>query len=107
MTSTEPQRYDDRVKMYSDMPKTEAQIRARIEGQPQPKPKEPIKYLGRTEVALYLGLAGLPSLTGVELPPPDAVIGDRKGWTEATIDEWNANRPGRGRWGPRDDGFDY
>lgn len=63
---------------------------------------EPIQYMGRTEVAHYLGLAGLASLTGVTLPPPDAVIGDRKGWTAETIDEWNANRPGRGRWGPRD-----
>jgi len=66
--------------------------------------KEPITYLGRTEVAHYLGLAGLPSLTGVELPPPDAVIGDRKGWTPETIDAWKKTRPGRGRWGPRPEG---
>lgn len=61
----------------------------------------PISYLSRTEVAHYLGLAGLPSLTGVTLPPPDAQIGDRKGWLPETIDAWNAKRPGRGRWGPR------
>jgi len=62
---------------------------------------EPVHYLGRTEVAYYLGLAGLPSLTGVELPPPDVMIGDRKGWSPKTIDEWNAKRPGKGRWGAR------
>lgn len=62
----------------------------------------PLKFLSKTEVAHYLGLAGLPSLTSVKLPPPDAMIGDHKGWTEATIDEWNATRPGRGRWGARD-----
>jgi hypothetical protein len=70
----------------------------------------PVHYLGRTEVAHYLGLAGLQSLTGVELPPPDVIVGDRKGWKKETIDAWNAQRPGRGRWGPRNppvEGEDY
>lgn len=58
-------------------------------------------YLGRSEVATYLGLKGLRSLTNVALPPPDAQIGDRKGWLPETIDAWNAARPGRGRWGAR------
>jgi predicted DNA-binding transcriptional regulator AlpA len=65
--------------------------------------KQPLHFLSRTEVAEHLGLAGLHSLTGVKLPPPDVIVGDRLGWTEATIDEWQANRPGRGRWGPRDE----
>lgn len=68
----------------------------RVEGQ-----SGTIEYLGRTEVAYYLGLAGLASLTGVVLPPPDATIGDRKGWLPSTIDVWQKNRPGRGRWGER------
>lgn len=85
-------------------PMTAEEIAAAVEGEipVDPPRSEPIHYLGRTEVAHYLGLAGLASLTGVALPPPDAVIGDRKGWLPTTIDEWNAKRPGRGRWGPRD-----
>lgn len=81
-----------------------AEIEAAVEGEIPvvPPTSEPIVYLGRTEVAHYLGLVGLASLTGVALPTPDAVIGDRKGWLPETIDAWNAKRPGRGRWGPRD-----
>jgi hypothetical protein len=70
--------------------------------------KQPVRYLSRTGVATHLKMAGLHSLTGVELPEPDIIIGDpknwgkaHKGWTVETIDEWQANRPGRGRWGPR------
>jgi len=63
--------------------------------------KEPQRFLSRTEVAKYLGLAGLHSLSDAKLPPPDVVVGDRIGWTTETIDAWNAQRPGRGRWGPR------
>lgn len=69
-----------------------------------PDEPEPIHYLGRTEVAFHLGLKGLYSLTDATLPPPDAMIGDRKGWLPETIDKWNAARPGRGRWGPRGSG---
>lgn len=66
-----------------------------------PDPAPPLKYLGRTDVAHHLGLKGLYSLTDTTLPPHDAEIGDRKGWLPSTIDAWNAQRPGRGRWGPR------
>lgn len=93
---------------YSDdvtTPRTAAEIEAAVDGDiPVETPTEPIHYLGRTEVAYYLGLAGLPSLTGVTLPPPDAIIGDRKGWLPSTIDAWKKRRPGRGRWGPRLEG---
>ena len=84
-------------------PLSAADIEAAVEGEILlgPARPEPTVYLGRTEVARHLGLAGLASLTGVSLPTPDAIIGDRKGWLVETIDEWNANRPGRGRWGPR------
>ena len=60
-----------------------------------------LKFLGRTDVAHYLGLRSLRSLSGVELPPHDAEIGPKKGWLPATIDVWQATRPGRGRWGAR------
>jgi len=38
-----------------------------------------------------------------KLPQPDAVIGEGRhrptpGWTEATVDQWRANRVGRGKW---------
>lgn len=100
-----PRGYDDGV----TQPLSAADIEAVVDGDVKLDPllspaKEPVMYLGRTEVAYYLGLAGLPSLTGVELPPPDAVIGDRKGWTTETIDAWKKSRPGRGRWGPRPEG---
>jgi hypothetical protein len=55
-----------------------------------------LKFLGRTEVAHYLGLKNIRSLAGVALPPHDAEIGDRKGWMPATIDRWQAARPGKG-----------
>lgn len=84
---------------------TAAEIEAAVDGEiPVPMANQTtgtIMYLGRTEVAHHLGLSGITSLTGVALPPPDATIGDRKGWLPETIDAWNALRPGRGRWGPR------
>jgi hypothetical protein len=70
--------------------------------------KEPVRYLSRTGVATYRGMAGLHSLTGVQLPDPDVLIGDpkdwsraHKGWLPETIDEWQENRPGKGNWGQR------
>lgn len=36
------------------------------------------------------------------LPEPDAIIGEGNavtyGWLPETIDQWQANRPGRGNW---------
>lgn len=58
------------------------------------------------QVAARLGVE--PStLSRYKLPPPDATIGPVnddgtlprgtiRGWLPTTIDEWNANRPGRG-----------
>lgn len=60
------------------------------------------RFLSRTEVAEYLGLAGVNSLSKIELPRPDVIVGKAKGWTKATIDEWRESRPGQGWWGPRD-----
>lgn len=58
-------------------------------------------YLSRTEVAEYVGLKNVQSLTKMDLPEPDVLIGTHKGWKPATIDKWLANRPGRGNWGGR------
>lgn len=60
------------------------------------------KYLGRSEVAEFLGLASSKSLSRAKLPPHDAEIGTIKGWLPSTIRKWNQERPGRGRWGPRE-----
>lgn len=65
-------------------------------------PKRKIaRYMGRVEVAEYLGLKSVRSLSRIKLPPPDAIVGPHRGWLQSTIDRWNAERPGRGRWGPR------
>lgn len=70
--------------------------------QPEPVRERPIlKFLGRADVARYLGMRSDNSLAKVQLPPHDAEIGDRRGWFPTTIDLWNSRRPGRGRWGSR------
>lgn len=70
---------------------------------PKPKTRRKIpRYLSRAEVARYLGLAGVKSLSRITLPMPDAMIGPHRGWLPSTIDDWNASRPGRGNWGARD-----
>lgn len=61
------------------------------------------RYMSRTEVAEYLGLAGVNSLSKTQMPPPDAVIGSHRGWLKSTIDRWDEDRPGPGWWGARDD----
>lgn len=66
-----------------------------------PVKKRIARYMGRAEVAEYLGLKNVQSMTKFKLPLHDAQIGPHKGWLASTIDEWNANRPGRGRWGAR------
>ncbi len=60
--------------------------------------KDPLHFMNRVEVVEYLGLRAR-GLSGITLPPPDAVIGVRRsGWLPTTIDAWKAQRPGRGRW---------
>ncbi|MDH6282912.1 hypothetical protein [Prescottella agglutinans] len=66
----------------------------------------PAVYLGIAQVAERIGVtAG--ALSRYKLPDPDVVIGTLnddstvargsfRGWLPDTIDEWNANRPGRG-----------
>lgn len=52
-------------------------------------------YLSTTEVAERIGVTR-GSLSSLKLPVPDVTIGNVRGWTEKTIDEWHASRPGRG-----------
>lgn len=54
-----------------------------------------IHYLSMAEVAERIGVQPA-TLSRYRLPEADAVIGGRRGWLPDTIDEWNANRPGRG-----------
>ena len=87
-----------------DLTKLEhSDIERLLEDGPEPPPTNDsvAVYLGRTEVAHYLGLKGIRSLSYITLPPHDAQIGDRKGWLPETIDAWRKTRPGRGRWGAR------
>ncbi len=59
--------------------------------------REPVHFMTRPEVAEYMGLSRR-GLTGVSMPLPDAVLGNRVGWLPATIDLWQTQRPGRGRY---------
>jgi hypothetical protein len=60
-----------------------------------------VTFLSRVDVAHRIGLKSVRSLSGMVLPPHDARIGVHRGWKPETIDNWHANRPGRGRWGAR------
>lgn len=53
------------------------------------------EYLGVKQVAERLGITS-GGLLNLKLPEPDATIGRTRGWLPETIDEWNAQRPGRG-----------
>ena len=56
--------------------------------------------LGVKQVAERLGITS-GGLLNLKLPEPDAMIGRTRGWLPATIDGWNAKRPGRGVGGGR------
>ena len=60
-----------------------------------------IVYLNLSEFADRLQIQR-DTLAKYRLPEPDAMIGDRRGWLESTIDLWNESRPGRGNWGSRE-----
>jgi len=55
----------------------------------------PVVYLSRLEFAHRIGVSS-DSLGRYKLPEPDAIIGRARGWLPETVDEWQANRPGRG-----------
>lgn len=78
---------------YDDVP---------VKPPPQAERETPAEeYMSRSDVARYLGLKSVKSLSGVPLPPHDAMVGVHPGWSKSTIDTWIENRPGRGRWGAR------
>ncbi|RDI13432.1 hypothetical protein DEU38_1347 [Rhodococcus sp. AG1013] len=69
-------------------------------------PKGPAVYLNRTQFAERINVEP-GALSRYKLPEPDAITGPvnedgslprgtTRGWLPATIDDWNANRPGRG-----------
>ena len=53
------------------------------------------EYLGVKQVAERLGVTP-GGLLNLRLPEPDVRIGRTRGWSEETIDAWNAARPGHG-----------
>ncbi|MGC0364987.1 hypothetical protein ABH922_002971 [Rhodococcus sp. 27YEA15] len=53
-----------------------------------------IRFLSRTQVGERIGVKPT-SLGRYDLPEPDAMIGDARGWTEETIDRWDAERTKR------------
>lgn len=57
-------------------------------------------YLSLTEVAQKLGITK-GALAQYKLPEADVTVGKARGWLPETIDQWNANRPGRGVGGGR------
>jgi predicted DNA-binding transcriptional regulator AlpA len=54
-----------------------------------------MNYLSRTEIAQRIGVKP-GALSRYKLPPPDATIGYVRGWLPASIDQWQAQRPGQG-----------
>ncbi|MDE1643208.1 MULTISPECIES: helix-turn-helix transcriptional regulator [Actinotignum] len=57
------------------------------------------RYLTTGEAAQRLGIQRTTFTSYVQkglTPPPDAITGTIQGWLPETIDDWNANRPGRG-----------
>ena len=58
------------------------------------------RYLSLTDVAERLGITK-GALARYKLPQPDVLVGHARGWSEKTIDAWNAARPGRGVGGGR------
>lgn len=69
-----------------------------------------VQYMGPAEVAAFVERefgAQIASTTvrkyaaAGRMPEPDVRIGPNAGWSEDTIREWWAKRPGRGRWGAR------
>lgn len=53
------------------------------------------RYLSLTDVARRLGVTTA-TVAALNLPEPDVLIGRTRGWKPATIDRWNAARPGHG-----------
>jgi hypothetical protein len=54
-------------------------------------------FLSRKEVSEWLAVHP-GTLARYKLPTADATIGRARGWRKSTIVDWDASRPGRGRW---------
>jgi len=54
-------------------------------------------FLSRKEVAEALDVHP-GTLARYKLPTADGTIGKVRGWRKSTIVDWDASRPGRGRW---------
>lgn len=68
---------------------------------PDYDPEKTVKvYLSQSEFAARVGVAPR-SLSRIKLPLEDVRVGPYRGWSEETIDAWDEQRPGRGRWGSR------
>ncbi|MFD0705602.1 hypothetical protein ACFQY8_07585 [Alloscardovia venturai] len=52
-------------------------------------------FLSSSEAAEYLGISR-GAFNTLNLPEPDVTVGQVKGWSKTTIDQWNARRPGHG-----------
>ena len=85
----------------ADMTREEFAEALKAAGVKPPAKRRLERYLSRPEVAERLGV--LRQTVGrYRLPPPDVYVGELPGWAPATIDAWNAARPGRGKsWGSR------
>lgn len=59
--------------------------------------QEPAVYMEAKEAAEYLGIT-VQGFWRRDVPTPDALIGSKRGWTRATIDQWNAAQRKRGRY---------
>lgn len=63
-----------------------------------------VQYMSLLDVAKHLDVSR-DTVAKYALPEPDVRVGSginaARGWSKATIDAWNASRPGRGNWGPR------
>jgi hypothetical protein len=90
------------VKQFSSMEEYYRDLANR----PEPPRRPAVRYFNSAEFARRIGVE--PNTLGrYKLPPADAVVGPInpdgtlprgtiRGWLPQTIDEWNANRPGRG-----------
>lgn len=54
-----------------------------------------IRFLTAGEFAERIGVKRH-TLNRYKLPPPDAVVGNVRGWLPQTVDDWQARRPGKG-----------
>lgn len=63
-----------------------------------------VEYMSLQDVARHLNVTRN-AVAKYKLPEPDVRVGSgingARGWSVATIDAWNAKRPGPGNWGPR------